>query len=485
MSQEGAAGGGTGAMAGRQAEVAAMFARHGPSYRTWAVVTVMLGTVSAVMEATIVNVALPEIIRAFDLGHDRVQLLSTGFLAATTASMLLSHWALRRFGLRRAYMGAVALLMACSVAAAAAPNFMLLAACRIGQGIIAGMVQPLAMVAITDVFPREARGRAMSAYGLGIVLSPAVGPAAGGLLVDHFGWRGVFLVTVPLCLAALALAPRYVVRGREGGAATLDLPGLGLLSAALVMGLGGLAALYEEPRAALVALVAGLLFAVAFVAWQRIAPRPLLDLRLLRHGGFGAALAVATAYGMGIYGSTYLAPLFARSVAGYSGLEAGLMLVPGGVMLAVVLVLAGRLADRLPTYRVAIAGLVCFAASALLMGLVPAGIGFWWLAAIVTLGRVGLGFIIPGLNAGALRLLPHGHEAGGSAAINFFRQLGGALGVTLLALFVEGRQRAFVLAHPGDAAGRATAGIAEGFLLIALVYALAVFAARRMAPRTA
>ena len=216
-----------------------MFARHGPSYRTWAVVTVMLGTVSAVMEATIVNVALPEIIRAFDLGHDRVQLLSTGFLAATTASMLLSHWALCRFGLRRSYMGAVALLMACSVAAAFAPSFPLLAACRIGQGIIAGMVQPLAMVAITDVFPREARGRAMSAYGLGIVLSPAVGPAAGGLLVDHFGWRSVFLVTVPLCLAALALAPRYLVKGREGGPATLDLPGLGLLAVALVMGLGG------------------------------------------------------------------------------------------------------------------------------------------------------------------------------------------------------------------------------------------------------
>ncbi len=468
-----------------------MFARHGPSYRTWAVVTVMLGTVSAVMEATIVNVALPEIIRAFGLGHDRVQLLSTGFLAATTASMLLSHWALRRFGLRRAYAGAVALLMACSVAAAFAPSFPLLAACRIGQGVIAGMVQPLAMVAITDVFPREARGRAMSAYGLGIVLSPAIGPAAGGLLVDHFGWRGVFLVTLPFCLAALALAPRYLVAGGEDGEpadradAGLDLPGMALLVVALVMTLGGLTALYDETTAALVALVAGLFFAVAFVAWQRIAPRPLLDLRLLRHGGFGAGLAVATAYGMGIYGSTYLAPLFARSAAGYTGLEAGLMLVPGGVMLAVVLVVAGRLADRLPTHRVAMAGLACFAASALLMGLVPPHIGFWWLAAIVTLGRIGLGFIIPGLNAGALRLLPQGAEAGGSAAINFFRQLGGALGVTLLALFVEGRQRAFEVAHPGDAAGRATAGIAEGFLLIALVYGLAVIPARRMAPRTA
>ncbi|MFA6312061.1 MAG: MFS transporter [Sterolibacterium sp.] len=474
----------------RQAEVAAMFARYGPSYRTWGVVTVMLGTVSAVMEATVVNVAMPEIIRVFQIGHDRVQLLSTGFLAATTASMLLSHWAIQRFGIRRTYVVALCLLMLFSVLASltGTDQFALLAACRIAQGIIAGLVQPLAMLVIVDLYPPNERGRAMSAYGLGIVLSPAVGPVAGGLLVDHFGWRAVFLVTLPFCLAAVALAPRFMICGKpapDAAKVPLDLFGLALLCAALVGLLGGLAALFQAPRAALWSIGIGFLLALAFIVWQRSAANaahPLLDLGIFRVGGFGAALLVATAYGMGIYGSTYLVPLFAQTGAGFSAFEAGSILVPGGVMLALVLLVSGRLADRFPPNRVAMAGLACFAASALLLGLSSGVTCFWLLALWVTLGRIGLGLIIPGLNAGALRLLPTGAEPAGAAAINFFRQLGGAFGVTLLALFIEWRQRAYEL--PAGAAEhlRASQGFDQGFFIIALVYALALLPAWRMAP---
>ena len=474
----------------RQAEVAAMFVRHGPSYRTWGVVTVMLGTVSAVMEATIVNVAMPEIIRVFQIGHDRVQLLSTGFLAATTASMLLSHWAIRRFGIRTTYIAALSLLMLFSVLASLTGNdqFALLAACRIAQGIIAGLIQPLAMLVIVDLFPPGERGRAMSAYGLGIVLSPAVGPVAGGLLVDHFGWRAVFLVTLPFCLAAVALAPRFMIRGKPAPdvpKVPLDLFGLALLCAALVALLGGLAAVFAAPRAALMWIGTGFLLALGFIAWQRAAANashPLLDLRIFRVSGFAAALVLATAYGMGIYGSTYLVPLFAQNGAGFSAFEAGSMLVPGGMMLALVLLFSGRLADRFPPNRVAMAGLVCFAASALLLGLSSRATGFWLLALWVTLGRIGLGLIIPGLNAGALSLLPEGAEPAGAAAINFFRQLGGAFGVTLLALFIEWRQRAFELPAGSSESLRASQGFDQGFFLIALVYALALLPASRMAP---
>jgi DHA2 family multidrug resistance protein len=463
----------------RHAEVAAMFARHGPNYRWWAVLTVMLGTVSAIMEATVVNVALPEIIRAFHLGHDQVQLLSTGFLAATTASMLLATWAMQRFGIRRTFVGALLLLVLFSVLAALSDRFELLALCRIGQGSIAGLIQPLSMLVIIDVFPLHERGRAMGAYGLGIVLSPAVGPVAGGLLVDHFGWRAVFLVTVPLCLAAIALAPRYVIAGRPQAGADkrpFDAIGLVLVVAALCALLGGLAALIRQPALGAAAVTLGVALAFGFVVWERNTLHPLLDFGIFREAGFGAAVLVALAYGIGIYGSTYLAPIFAQIGAGFSAYEAGMMLVPGGVVLAVVLLLAGRLADRFPSNRVAMAGLAFFSVSAILMGLSSAVTGFWLLALWVAIGRVGLGLIIPGLNAGALRLLPHGTEAAGSASINFFRQLGGALGVTLLALFLEGRERQLNAVH-------GLQPMQEGFFLIAVVYCLALIPAWMMTGR--
>lgn len=464
----------------RQKEVAAMFERHGSGYRWWTVVTVMLGTVSAIMEATVVNVALPEIIRIFHVGHDQVQILSTGFLAATTASMLLATWAMQRFGVRRSYLGALVLLVTFSVLATLTDRFELLALCRIGQGSIAGLIQPLSMVVIMDVFPPQERGRAMGAYGLGIVLAPAVGPVAGGLLVDHFGWRAVFLVTVPLCLAAIALAPRYVIAGRPLPGARkrpFDAIGLMLVIAALCVLLGGLAALIRQPVPGVAAVVLGILLAAAFVVWERSTLHPLLDFKIFRETGFGAAALVALAYGIGIYGSTYLAPIFAQIGAGFSAYEAGMMLVPGGIVLALVLLLAGRLADRFPANRVAMTGLVFFSVSAVLMGFSSAATGFWLLALWVAIGRVGLGLIIPGLNAGALRLLPYGTEAAGSASINFFRQLGGALGVTLLALFLEGRERQLNAVH-------GLQPMQEGFFLIAFVYFLALIPAWLMTGRT-
>jgi EmrB/QacA subfamily drug resistance transporter len=463
----------------RQQEVAAMFERHGPAYRWWAVLTVMLGTVSAIMEATVVNVALPEIIDVFGVGHDQVQLLSTGFLAATTASMLLATWAMQRFGVRRTYVCALALLVGFSVLATLCDRFALLALCRIGQGSIAGLIQPLAMLVIIDVFPVHERGRAMGAYGLGIVLSPAVGPVLGGLLVDHFGWRAVFLLTVPLCLAAIALAPRFVIAGRPLPGAhrrPFDATGLILVVAALCLLLGGLAALIRAPQSGVVAVAAGIGLAAAFVLWERRTVHPLLDFGIFREPGFGAAALVALAYGFGIYGSTYLAPIFAQIGAGFSAYEAGLMLLPGGAVLAMVLLLSGGLADRFPPHRVAMAGLVCFAAAAMLMGLSSGATGFWLLALWVAIGRVGLGLIIPGLNAGALRLLPRGTEAAGSAAINFFRQLGGALGVTLLALFLEARERQLNDLH-------GLRPMQEGFFLIAFVYCLALLPAWLMTGR--
>jgi EmrB/QacA subfamily drug resistance transporter len=461
-------------------ELAAMFARYGAGYRWRVVVTVMLGTFAAVMEATIVNVALPDVIRAFHVGHDRVQLLSTGFLAATTASMLVSGWAMHRYGQRATYLAALWLLMLFSVLAAftSREQFALLALYRIGQGAIAGLIQPLAMVSLAQVFPPDQRGRAMSAYGLGIVLSPAIGPVVGGALVDQFGWRAVFLVTLPFCLTAALLAPRYLIAARPPADARrkpLDVAGLALLGAGLIALLGGLSATFSHPPAVWSSLLlAGVMLGAAFVAWQRRSAHPLLDFGLFRQPGFGAAILVTVAYGVGLYGSTYLVPLFAQHAVHFSAFEAGAMLVPGGVLLALVLPLSGRLTDRLPFQRIVLAGLACFSASAALFALTGTGGGFWLLAAWVALGRVGLGLMIPGLNAGALRLLAPGGEAAGSAAINFFRQFGGAVGVTLLALFLEGRQRA------GGADATGAEGFTAGFLAVALVYALAMIPARRM-----
>ena len=189
--------------------------RFGPSYRWLVTATVMLGTIATTATATIVNVAMVDIMGAFGLGQDQVQWLSTGFLAAMTATMLITAWMLDRFGFRSTFIGALAVFIAGCILGAASSSGAEVILARVLQGGASGIIQPLAMVVMSQVFPPDQRGKAMGIYGVGIVLAPALGPTAGGILVDQYDWRDVFLVVVPFCIAGIVHGVLHPARSRE------------------------------------------------------------------------------------------------------------------------------------------------------------------------------------------------------------------------------------------------------------------------------
>lgn len=436
--------------------------------------TIMLGTTSVVLATTIVNVVLPGIMRDFAVDQGRVQWLATGFLAAMAATMLTTAWWVRAYGLRRTYTAALLVFVAVSLAGGFATSIDALILSRIAQGAIAGVIQPLAMIALFEVYPPEERGSAMAAYGLGVVLSPALGPALGGLLGQFFGWRAVFFVTLPLCLAALALAPTRLACFEQGDARRPVFDGLGftLLCAFLLFVLGGLALAqrHELSPAGLALVVAGtLVCAVTFLAWELRSSHPMFDPRVFRDPVFAAAAAVGFAYGMGLYGSTFLVPLFVQTVSGFSVLEAGILLLPGGLLLAASIPPAGRLTDRHSPHYIVCAGLLCFALSFLLFAGSTAHTGFWSLAAWIAVGRLGLALMIPALNAGAVQGLPLAQIAQGAGALNFVRQLGGAFGTSLLSLLLQWR---LAVHQQETAAGleATTRAFHDSFVAVGLVF---------------
>ena len=214
--------------------------------------------------------------------------------------------------------------------------------------------------------------------------------------------------------------------------------------------------------AAMLALAAG------FLAWEKRAEAPLLALGLFAHPGFRAALIVAFAYGVGLFGSTYLVPVFVQEVAGYSPAGAGNLLLWPGLVLAVTIAISGRLTDRAAARHVVVSGLSCFALSSLLLALATSATGFWLLALWLAIGRAGLGMIIPSLNVGAVQTLPPERLGQAAAMVNFARQLGGAIGVNLLAVLLEWRLAAYA---PG---GDATPAFRDCFLVVTIAFAAAV-----------
>ncbi|HUH94152.1 MAG TPA: DHA2 family efflux MFS transporter permease subunit [Casimicrobiaceae bacterium] len=435
----------------------------------------MVGTVATVLSATIVNVAFPALLREFNIGHDSLQWIATGFLAATTTTMLATAWLVDRFGQRRTFLGTMALFLFGSLLGAASWNTEAMIAARVLQGAAAGVMQPLAMIALFSVFPPDQRGRAMGLFGFGVVLAPAIGPALGGALMQMFGWRAIFLLSVPFCVAAWPLGMRALPDAANAATGTrFDALGAALLIGALVtlldLPVTGRRAGWTAPTT-LGHAAAALAFTAAFVARERRTRAPLLALSIFGSRGFRAASIVAFAYGVGLFGTTYLVPVFVQDVAGYSPAQAGNLLFVPGLALAAAIAFAGRLTDRAHARHVVAAGLACFAVSSLLLALATGATGFWILALWLAIGRAGLGLIIPSLNVGAVQALAPEHLGQAASVVNFARQLGGAIGVNLLAVLLEWR-----LAVYGESAA-GTPAFRDCFLVVTIAFAAAVLPA--------
>ena len=213
-------------------------ARYGDRWRWLAVATVMIGTMATVLSATVVNVALHDIMVEFGIRQGQVHWLATGFIAAMTTTMLASSWLLDHFGVRKTLAVAMFLFTLISLAGGFAETPGQLIAARIGQGAMAGLMQPMGMYLVFRIFPRDRRGQAMGIYGMGVILAPALGPVLGGFLVDQLDWRYVMFAPAPVTLLGVLMAWRFLPLPVSRPAPyRFDLPGLLLLGLTIALSL--------------------------------------------------------------------------------------------------------------------------------------------------------------------------------------------------------------------------------------------------------
>jgi EmrB/QacA subfamily drug resistance transporter len=414
---------------------------------TFAIVSVALFMV--VLDNLVVTTALPSI-RA-DLGAT-IQSLEWTVNAYTLsyAVLLLTGAALGdRFGRRRMFLLGLALFPVASAAAALAPTTAALIAARAIQGVGAAIVTPLTLTLLADVFPPARRGLAIGAWSGVSGLGVALGPLVGGAVVDGISWHWIFWINVPIGLALLPLAARRLGES-HGPARSLDLPGLGLASAGLlgiVYGIVRGAELGWTSATVLGSLIAGGVLVAAFLVWEARAPQPMLPLRFFRSRGFAAVNGVSLAMYFGVFGSIFLLAQFFQVTQGYSPLEAGLRTLPWTIMPMFVAPIAGILSDRIGSRPLMVTGLTLQAgAIAWLASVSTPTVPYGDLVIPFIMAGTGMALVFaPAANAVLGSVRPE--EAGqASGATNAIRELGGVLGVAVLAT---------VFAHNGSYASPA------------------------------
>jgi EmrB/QacA subfamily drug resistance transporter len=464
-------------------------ARYGERLRWRFLYTLMVGTVAAIMSSTIINVAVPDMSHHFDLSPSQAQWLSSSFMLAMTLSMLTTPWLLGRYGYRRTYTAALSLLMVGGVVGGLAQSLDVVLAMRVVEGLAAGVTMPIPALIIMRAFESHEQAKATSVFGVGVVLAPAIGPSIGGLLVDVWNWRAIFFMVVPFCLAAIVAARRYVPVSAPGGqsagkSARLDLVGLALAAVFTVCLLNGAVGLRVLPVAEASALLAVALVALAaFVAWQRrVMARstqggiaPLVHLDIFRNRSFQLGSRVTLIYGVSLYGSTYLMPVYMQSALGLSPSLVGVVMLPAGLMLSATMGVVGRLASRFAPAHMLQAGLVGLFLAFNAMWLMHWTLSIALLVMLAVSNRIALGFTMPNMQVTALGDLDKGLMAYAASSVNFLRMLGGAVGIGLVGVLLDWR-----LAAAGEQASQAARMVAfhEVFSLLGLLCGVAWWLAR-------
>lgn len=459
-------------------------ARYGDRYKWWVMLTVMIGTMTMSLSSTIVNVALPQIMDTFEVSHTAGQWLVTAFLSSMAVGMLANAWFVDRFGARRTYLIALSVFILSAAAGGFAVSFEMLVVVRVSQGLIAGMVQPLALLLMYSIFPLQERGRAVGLYGMGVILGPTFGPVVGGVLVDLISWRAVFLIVLPSCLYALYLARTFLARQSEvskGG--RLDVVGLLLLSGWVVTLLWALA---NGPHQGwtdgtiLMGFFAFLVLFAAFLIRQIKGHSPLMAVAVFRYQGFAAAFVIAMLTGAGLFGSVYLLPLLVQTVLDKSASTAGLLLMPAGVAMALTFAVAGRVTDLLSPGYIVATGLGLFALSCFVLSFADLGSSLVVIAAMAAVGRMGLALMMPPVVVRSLRVLPASLVNQGTGVISFARQFGGALGVSVCAILLQEHSHILGTFMARLGAQMASPGYQDAFGLFVILFLLGFFPLWRM-----
>ncbi len=403
------------------------------------VITAAIASLLEIIDSSIVNVAIPTMMGNIGATLDEISWVTTGYMISNSIVLPIAAWLGTRLGRRNYFTGAILLFTLSSLACGLAPNLTLLVFFRIIQGMAGGALLPTSQTLIQEAFPPEKRGIAMAIFGLSVMVGPALGPTLGGYLTDNFGWRSIFNVNVPLGLlaAGLAWANVHNVNYEQKGSSKVDWTGLFLLC----VGVGCFQYILERGetegwwdsniiKTCSVAAVFGI---VGFIYWELKIPNPIMNLRLFKKNVLRAGTLLMLALGVMLYALTFAVPVFvARVMPQMNATQTGLLFMPGSIATALFMLPVGMLTQKVNLKVLTLFGICMGEASVLFMAHFNTDTGVNMILFPLILRGIGMAFLFIPINQMVLGDFDGAELGQVSGMQNFFRQMGGSIGIASL-----------------------------------------------------
>ncbi|MBO3736866.1 DHA2 family efflux MFS transporter permease subunit [Actinoplanes flavus] len=401
---------------------------------------VVLGAIMSILDVTVVSVALPTFQKEFNATYAEVAWTMTAYTLALATVIPLTGWAADRFGTKRLYMAALLLFTIGSALCATADSIGQLIAYRVLQGLGGGMLMPLGMTIMTRAAGPERIGRLMAVLGIPMLLGPIGGPILGGWLIDAYSWHWIFLINLPIGLAALIYAQIVLPADRPEPSESFDFIGMLMLSPGLALFLYGVSSLPEEQTITAnkvwVPMLVGAALVIGFIFYSFKPVHPLLDLRLLRNRNLAVASITLAVFTVAFMGAGLLFPSYFLQIRGESTLHAGLLMAPQGIGAMVTMPIAGILADKHPVGRTVPFALLLIAGGFYTFTQVGTDTSYLLLCGSLFVMGLGMGGTMMPIMTSALRTLKNHDVARGSTLLNILQQIAGSVGSAVMSVIL-------------------------------------------------
>lgn len=400
------------------------------------------GAFIAFLNNTLLNVALPSIMIEFQVKPAIVQWLTNGYMLVNGIIIPASAFFIQRFPNKRLFLVAMFLFTLGTGIAAFAPTFIFLLIGRMIQAAGAALMMPLLMNVMLTVFPIERRGTAMGFFGLIMFAAPAIGPTLSGWIVQHYSWRTLFEMILPFAIIALLLAFFKLKNITPTKPIAIDVTSLILSSiafATLLYGFSDAGSKGWSNPIVMSTIVIGFIFLSMFIIRQLRLEEPMLEFRIFRYPMFALSSAIMVVMSASMFSAMILVPIYVQIVRGISPFYAGILMLPGAVLMALMSPITGRLFDQFGGKLLAITGLSTTVVTTYLLSQLTLESTFFYLMTIFTIRMVGISLVMMPVMTNGLNQLPMGMNPHGTAMNNTIQQISGAIGSAILVTIMNVR----------------------------------------------
>lgn len=406
------------------------------------ITVIILGAFVAILNQTLINVALPHMMTDLNITANTAQWLTTGYMLVNGVLIPITAFLMESFSTRKLFITAMSLFSIGSIICAVSPDFSVLMAGRVVQASGAGIIMPLMMNVLLSIFPPEKRGAAMGMVGVAMIFAPAVGPTLSGYIVENYTWRILFYIVLPIAIIDIIIAVIWLKNVTRLSYPKFDIWGIVFST----LGFGGILYAFSEAgnngwdsAKVLASLVIGIVSLLLFIWRELTIEVPMLEFRVFKYGGFALATAISAVITMAMFAAMILVPIYLQNIRGFTPLQSGLLLLPGAILMGIMSPVTGIIFDKIGARWLALVGLTITGVTTFQFSHLTSATTYTHMVVLYSLRMFGMSMLMMPIMTSGLNSLPRRLNSHGTAMSNTMRQVAGSLGTAFLVTVMTNR----------------------------------------------